>query len=1255
VFLCGALGVGTGPALAQISVGGVSDSPLPGSQFQGGDGNQDNGTDPVTGAPLIDWHGLQADGRVGQTSDPQAEDNVFAGGAKEDQPDGWGITTLTGGSTPGSGNVLDIYRAIDRPPGGGVFLYLAFTRFAGNGTVFVTFELNQDSRLWLNSAGSMIPCRTTGDLLISFDAHGNTAEVLVDRWVTTGQASNRCATAGTLVADTTLQPNVDIQAAFNYTSAINNWIPDSFFSVGSNTIPQLQFGEAAINLTSALGEVGDGCRVFGSTWMHSRSSLSENSGMQDYVAPEAFRVNTCPATPSLTSASSGRVNRRARGKNRLRRHAALTKSLSISDTATLSGGDMPTGTITFKLFGPNNADCSGAPVFTDTATVAGNGSYQSAAFPVTAIGTYRWVVAYSGDDNNRPAGPTACGVAAETVGIVKATPTLTSTASGPRGRRRIATGPRRHRRRRTARVHTGRATQPIYDTAVLDGGIAPRGTITFRLYGPDDEMCSRDPIFTSTVDVNGNGPYNSDPYTPPVAGTYRWVVSYSGDANNNPAGPTACGDLNEIAVISKAQPAIMTAAPGAVEVGTPIRDSATLSGGSDPTGTITFRVYEPADSSCAGPPAASSTVTVSGNGSYHSDPFTPSGPGTYRWVASYSGDPNNGAVATSCGDPGEVVFVPPPPAQPALTTTASAGAPAGSPIFDTAHLSGGSGPTGSITFDVYGPDNSGCASPPAGTSTVTVSGNGDYRSRPFTPTQPGTYRWIATYHGDEHNKPAGPTLCDEAGESVGVSKANPTLFTFTVPAVPIGGEVHDLAVLRAGSMPTGNMTFELFGPNDATCAAAPVYSVEQNVIGNGAYPSPGFAPRETGSYQWVATYSGDNNNAGATTQCGASGETVIVLPRQPLLTTSASPPGNLHKGRRVRAGGLSDYDAAALNFGFEPTGTITFRLFGPGDVSCSGSPVFTSAADVDGNGVYNSERFTPTASGTYRWDATYSGDSHNNSIGPTSCADPAEHVRVTLPADPQFTTTASDAVPLGGAIHDTAHLSSGDNPSGTIAFKLYGPADTDCTGRPVFTSTVAVDGNGDYTSGSFVATAAGAYRWLASYSGDAANHPAGTTCSDPTETTVVRPPNITPVTPAFSTTASQPTGVGAPLSDTAHISGGTDPGGAITFELFGPDDQTCSRPPVFTDPVAVTGNGNFDSSAFVVQRPGTYRWVATYSGDAMNTPAGPTICGDSAETVSVSATPGGNPDEGPNVPTPPKPKPQPKPKPPSPPPPAVTG
>jgi hypothetical protein len=88
--------------------------------------------------------------------------------------------------------------------------------------------------------------------------------------------------------------------------------------------------------------------------------------------------------------------------------------------------------------------------------------------------------------------------------------------------------------------------------AGLAGGADPTGSITFRLYGPDDATCSHTPVSTSARLVAGNGNYFSADFTPTAAGTYRWVVSYSGD-DDNEAVRSACGAAN---VVASAPPAV---------------------------------------------------------------------------------------------------------------------------------------------------------------------------------------------------------------------------------------------------------------------------------------------------------------------------------------------------------------------------------------------------------------------------------------------------------------------------------------------------------------------------------------------------------------------------------------------------------------------------------------------------------------------------------------------------------------------------
>src|SRR2546428_6316995 len=76
--------------------------------------------------------------------------------------------------------------------------------------------------------------------------------------------------------------------------------------------------------------------------------------------------------------------------------------------------------------------------------------------------------------------------------------------------------------------------------------------------------------------------------------------------------------------------------------------------------------------------------------------------GTYRWIASYSGDTSNNAFATTCNEAGETSTVN--KASPAMTTSATATHTAGGTIQDTATLSGGTNPAGTLSFSIYGPE-----------------------------------------------------------------------------------------------------------------------------------------------------------------------------------------------------------------------------------------------------------------------------------------------------------------------------------------------------------------------------------------------------------------------------------------------------------------------------------------------------------------------------------------------------------------------
>jgi len=141
-------------------------------------------------------------------------------------------------------------------------------------------------------------------------------------------------------------------------------------------------------------------------------------------------------------------------------------------------------------------------------------------------------------------------------------------------------------------------------------------------------------------------------------------------SGSDPNSENDSSDASTTVVI--AAPTLTTQASPSVLLGGSISDIATLSGGFQATGTITFSVYGPNDSTCGGTPAFTSAASVAGDGQYNSGPFTPTAPGTYRFVAAYSGDDNNKETANVCSDSNESVLVTAPTPTPTATATATA-------------------------------------------------------------------------------------------------------------------------------------------------------------------------------------------------------------------------------------------------------------------------------------------------------------------------------------------------------------------------------------------------------------------------------------------------------------------------------------------------------------------------------------------------------------------------------------------------------
>ena len=801
----------------------------------------------------------------------------------------------------------------------------------------------------------------------------------------------------------------------------------------------------------------------------------------------------------------------------------------------------------------------------------------------------------------------------------------------------------------------------ISDSGVLSGGTANiGGTLTFKAYGPFASAgvanCTSNLAFTQADPVNGNGTYTAGPHTVTGAGTYVWQVTYSGDNLNNKFTST-CGDTsngnNEVSVVNPATPGLVTTASATALPSGSISDSGVFSGGSNATGTLTFKAYGPFASAgvanCTSNLAFTASDTVTGNGTYTAGPHTVTDAGIYVWQVTYNGDGNNTGFTTTCGDTNngnsEVSTVG--PATPGIVTTASAtDLPSGS-ISDSGVFSGGSSPTGTLTFKAYGPFASAgvanCTSNLAFTQADTVNGNGTYTAGPHTVTGAGVYVWQVTYVDGTNNTGFTSTCGDTNNgnnEVSTVGPATPSMVTTAGATDLPSGSISDGGVLSGATTNAGGtLTFKAYGPfasaGVANCTASLAFTQVDNVSGLGTYTAGPHTVTDAGTYVWQVTYSGDGNNTGFTTTCGdttnGNNEVSVVGKATPAIITTAS-------ATALPAGSISDsgsFSGATSTAG----GTLTFNAYGPfaslAAANCTTSLAFTVGDPVSGNGTYTAGPHTVTNNGVYVWQVVYSGDSNNAGFTST-CGDKSngnDEVSVVNPAGPDVITTGSATDLPSGSISDSGVLSGATaNAGGTLTFNAYGPfasvAAANCTSTVVFSVADPVSGNGTYTAGPHTVTDAGTYVWQVVYSGDGANTGFTTGCGDTTagndEVSVVNPANPSMVTTAGAT--ALPSGT---ISDGGVLSGATtNATGTLTFNAYGPFASAavanCTSSLAFTVADTVNGLGTYTAGPHTVTAAGTYVWQVVYSGDGNNN-GFTTVCGDTSNgntEVSVVAPAG---------------------------------
>jgi hypothetical protein len=539
-----------------------------------------------------DWAGVKNDARYFYSSDPtNGTDNSFEPGSKQDEacPD------VAPHSNPPKDDFTDVASFAEVGGSGAVFLYGATLRVAPNGNASENIELKQG----LNGScpGSPLLARSAGDKMIAIDYlnGGTSVQFNVLTWVTSGAcyiASHIAPCFGATVQTLTANGAEGKVNQADITAANN--------SISGKAIKAGQFAEFGVNLQTAGIIPAGTCKAFPQTIWESRASGSSfvsstkdiiienkvisncgkitikkvtengddsfgytttgsglssfnlsNGGKKEFldVQTGAYSVTevitagqiadgwslksvSCTANGSGTSATpagavvaitmgtggdvectytnfkkfSPTIATKLNGESGI---LSVQVGSSVYDTATLTGASSNAGgTVTYTVY--SDSACSQNARDAGTKTVTNGSVPQSDSLPFNTAGTFYWQAAYSGDVNNNPA-TSAC--EDEVLSITKRAPGAS----------------------------TAQNLKPN-DSFTLTGGFNATGNVVFKLYPPSNPTCSGAAAFSETVALSGgtSASTTNTSFIASAEGTWRWLVTYAGDGNNDPV-TSNCG------------------------------------------------------------------------------------------------------------------------------------------------------------------------------------------------------------------------------------------------------------------------------------------------------------------------------------------------------------------------------------------------------------------------------------------------------------------------------------------------------------------------------------------------------------------------------------------------------------------------------------------------------------------------------------------------------------------------------------------
>jgi hypothetical protein len=419
-------------------------------------------------------------------------------------------------------------------------------------------------------------------------------------------------------------------------------------------------------------------------------------------------------------------------------------------------------------------------------------------------------------------------------------------------------------------------------------------------------------------------------------------------------------------------------------------------------------------------------------------------------------------------------------------------------------------PTGAVQFTVNGsPDGAPVPLDASGEATA------DLTDLPVT----ATCNIFLICLGDQ----IGATYVGDAGYQSSVSAVLDDIFVgldFTTttagvsPTTPVVGQPTSLIATvlvpsPGGATPTGTFTFT---DGTTTLGTVPILGSFQIPSLSGPfgetltfltyyYADLTTSALSEGAQTITAMYNGDPETSPSSAQetftvtRATATATTLATTRNAVTVTLGTTPTTLTDSATLSGGSTSP----------GPTGTITFTLYYNGGPT----PIDTETVMVSGDGTYS----TPTgytlstsgsATGTYHWDVTYSGDTDNAASSDSD--DPNELVMVSPATSAVGITLSAGPITAGGLASGTATLTAmTSGAGGAVDYRYYTSVPACLTDVSAFPGTAPSGGtdvgtvtvtNGSVPPSPTVAfPVPGTYYWAAFYSGDANNQPAVSGCA----------------------------------------------------------------------------------------------------------------------------------------------------------------